>query len=86
MDKVKSIFCHVLTSLKSDCEESDLKESPSIDSDILIDMFYKQQELWSATGDEEDIQSEELVTARSGRVIRPWRNCNSPAYSIWGNE
>lgn len=32
-----------------------------------------------ANGDEEDIQSEELVTARGGRVIRPWRNCNSPA-------
>lgn len=27
--------------------QSDLKESPSIDSDILIDMVYKQQELWS---------------------------------------
>lgn len=61
--------------------QSDLKESPTIDSDILIDMVYKQQELWSANGDEEDIQSEEPVTARGGRVIRPWRNCNSPAYS-----
>ena len=39
MDKLKSIFCQVLTGLKSDCEESDLEEeSPSSDSDILIDI------------------------------------------------
>lgn len=86
MDKVKSISCHVLRNdseeaqekaieehLKS-VEESDSEESPSSDSDIMIDMVPDRQESCSADEGGEDIQFEELVTTRSGRVVGSWRN------------